>query len=92
MRRSTVPRLLTSIFEGRLCLDESATRWSRSAGLTSLTAMMRRSGVVAVWRVKPARVSGSAVRVGLVDRCVRKTETSCLWMVKRSRAAGWPLR
>jgi hypothetical protein len=31
-------------------------RTSRSAGLTSLTAMMRRSGVVAVWRVKPARV------------------------------------
>jgi hypothetical protein len=25
-------------------------------GLTSLTAMMRRSGVAAVWRVKPARV------------------------------------
>ena len=31
-------------------------RTSRSAGWTSLTAMMRRSGVVAVWRVKPARV------------------------------------
>ena len=31
-------------------------RTSRSDGLTSLTAMMRRSGVVAVWRVKPARV------------------------------------
>ena len=31
-------------------------RTSRSAGLTSLTAMMRRSGVVAVWRVKAARV------------------------------------
>ena len=33
-----------------------AKRLSRSAGLTSLMAMMRRSGVVAVWRVKPARV------------------------------------
>jgi hypothetical protein len=31
-------------------------RTLRSDGLTSLTAMMRRSGVVAVWRVKPARV------------------------------------
>jgi hypothetical protein len=31
-------------------------RTSRSDGLTSLTAMMRRSRVVAVWRVKPARV------------------------------------
>jgi hypothetical protein len=31
-------------------------RLSRSAGLTSLTAMMRRSGVVAVWRAKHAQV------------------------------------
>ena len=31
-------------------------RTSRTAGLTSLTAMMRRSGVVSVWRVKPERV------------------------------------
>jgi hypothetical protein len=31
-------------------------RTSRSAGLTSLTAMMRRSGVVAVWRAKAAQV------------------------------------
>ena len=53
---------------------------------------MRRSGVVAAWRVKPERVFGSVVKVGLVERCVRKTETSCLWMVKRSSAAGWPLR
>jgi hypothetical protein len=53
---------------------------------------MRRSGVVAVRRLKPARVLGSAVSVGLEDRCVRKKETSCLWMVKRRRAAGWPLR
>ncbi|HWZ00249.1 MAG TPA: hypothetical protein VNX17_04185 [Edaphobacter sp.] len=56
--------------------------------MTSLTAVMRRSGVVAVWMLKPARVWGRVVRVGLVARCVRKTETSCLWMVKRSRAAG----
>jgi hypothetical protein len=44
-----------------------ARRVSRSAGLTSLMAMMRRSAVVAVWRLKPARVLGRAVRVVLVD-------------------------
>jgi hypothetical protein len=34
----------------------AVSRLSSSEGLTSLTAMMRRSGVAAVWRVKPARV------------------------------------
>ena len=48
--------------------------------------------MVAVWRVKPARVPGNVVKVGLIARWVRKIETSCLWMVKRRRAAGWLLR
>jgi hypothetical protein len=67
-------------------------RASRSAGLTSLMAVIWRSGVVAVWRVKPERVGGRVMRLGAVARWVRKTETWCLWMVKRSWAAGLPSR
>jgi hypothetical protein len=42
--------------DGFLCLDQSGYEIVEVGWLTSLTAMMCRSGVVAVWRVKPARV------------------------------------
>ena len=38
------------------------------------------------------RVLGSAGILGPPNRCVRKIETSCLWIVKRSNAEGCPLR
>ena len=74
-----------------MCPNQSCYEKVEAGWVHVATATIRRSLVAAVSRVKPARVPDSVLRLaGLVDRCMRKMETSCLWMVKRSRAAGWP--